>query len=299
MSRWQASGIHLGISAIVAAIVLGVLYLVWYPSSYFTAMGGEKLVYLLAGVDVALGPLITLIIFRTGKKGLVFDLAVIACLQGAALTYGVAVAAGARPVYTVFVVDRFEVVSANDLDPDEMAKIDRAEFKSLSWTGPRVVGVSRPADPDEQFRIIMSSSQGKDLQHFPQHFVPYADVSAEAGRRAQPLETLRRFNKERTGEIDAFVRQNGVREQDVGFLPLRAKRGERAAVVKRNGDIVGTLNLSPWGSLDCRPCSRDRNENGRPESAPALIDHGLTAGSPPARPRNSIRSRRWSWRWGS
>jgi hypothetical protein len=248
MSRWQASGIHLGISAVIAAVVLGVLYLVWYPSSYFTAMGGEQLVYLVVGVDVVLGPLITLIIFKSGKKGLKFDLAVIGFLQAAALTYGVMVAAEARPVYTVFVVDRFEVVSANALEPEEMAKVQRQEFKSLSWTGPRVVGVVKPTDPGEQFRVIISGSQGKDLQHFPQYFVPYADVAAEAGRRAQPLETLRRFNAQRAGEVDAFVRQNGLNEADVGFLALRAKLGEGAMIVKRNGDIVGTLNLSPWGN---------------------------------------------------
>ena len=129
-----------------------------------------------------------------------------------------------------------------------MAKVERPEFKSLSWTGPRVVGVAKPADPDEQFRIIMASGMGRDLQHFPQHFVPYADVAPEAGRRAQPLATLRRFNGERAGDIDEFVRANGLSEADIGFLPLRAKRGERAVIVRRSGVIVGTLNLSPWGS---------------------------------------------------
>ena len=39
MSRWQAAGLHLGLSAAIAAIVLGVLYLLWYPATYFTAMG--------------------------------------------------------------------------------------------------------------------------------------------------------------------------------------------------------------------------------------------------------------------
>lgn len=248
MTRWQAAGIHLGISAVIAAVVLGMLYLAWYPATYFTAMGGQQLAYLLVGVDVVLGPLITLIVFKSGKKSLTFDLTVIGFLQAAALVYGVVVAAGARPVYTVFVVDRFEVVAANDLDEEELAKVERPEFKSLSWTGPRVVGVAKPADPDEQFRIIMASGMGRDLQHFPQHFVPYADVAPEAGRRAQPLATLRRFNGERAGDIDEFVRANGLSEADIGFLPLRAKRGERAVIVRRSGVIVGTLNLSPWGS---------------------------------------------------
>ena len=247
MSRWQASGIHLGISAVIAAVVLAVIYLVWYPQPYFTAMGGEQLVFLLIGVDVVIGPLVTLIIFKSDKKGLVFDLAVIGFMQAAALVYGVTVAAEARPVYSVFVVDRFEVVSANAIDAAELAKVRRNEFKSLPWTGPRVVGVEKPTDNAEHNRIVFAMAEGKDLQHFPQHFVPYADVAAEAGRRAQPLDALRRFNRERAGEIDAFVRRHGLNEADVGFLPLRARRGERSVIVRRNGEILGTLDLSPWG----------------------------------------------------
>lgn len=247
MSRWQASGIHLGISAVIAALVIAVLYLVWYPESYFTAMGGEQLVYLLIGVDVVIGPLITLIIFKSGKKGLTFDLAVIGCMQAAALVYGVTIAAEARPVYAVFVVDRFEVVSANAIDSAELAKVQRQEFKSLPWTGPRVVGVAKPTDNQEHNRIVFAMAEGKDLQHFPQHYVPYSEVAAEVGRRAQPLAALRRLNQERAGEIDAFIRRHGLNEADVGFLALRARRGERSVIVRRNGEIIGTMNLSPWG----------------------------------------------------
>lgn len=247
MSRWRASGIHLCISALVAVLVLGVLYILWYPSSYFTAMGGEQLVYILVGVDVVLGPMITAIIFKSGKKGLKFDLTFIGLMQAAALTYGVSIAAEARPAYTVFVFDRFEVVAANALDPAELAKVQHEEFKSLSWTGPRVVGVIKPIDPKEQMRVLMAVTQGFDLQHFPQYYVPYANVAAEAGRRAQPLATLRRYNPERAGEVDAFLRKNGLTEADTGFLPLRAKRGERAVIVKRSGEMVATLDLSPWG----------------------------------------------------
>jgi len=249
MSRWQAAGIHLGISALIAAIVIGVMYLVWYPSPYFTAMGGSQLVLLVVGVDVVIGPLITLIIYRHGKKGLKFDLAVIALLQSAALIYGVMVTAEARPVYSVFVVDRFETVAANAIEPEELAKVTRPEFKSLPWLGPKVVGVVKPADSEEAARILFSMEKGKDLQHFPQHYVPYADVAAEAGRRAQPIQTLRRFNRDKASNalIDAFLASHGVSENDVGFLPMRARRGELARIVRKNGEILGTLDLSPWG----------------------------------------------------
>lgn len=247
MSRWRAAGIHLGISALIATLVLMVIYLVWYPSPYFTAMGGDQLVLLIIGVDVVIGPLITLVIFKAGKKGLKYDLASIAFFQAAALTYGVMVTAQARPVYSVFVIDRFEVVAANDIDDVELAKVVKSEYKSLPWTGPRVVGVAKPADPEESNRILFSMTEGKDLQHFPQHFVPYAQIRADVARRAQPLSDLRRYNGANTSRIDAFLYSKGLKEDDVAFVPMRAKRGERAVIVMKEGDIVGALDMNPWG----------------------------------------------------
>ena len=246
MTRWQAAGIHLGISAIVATLIMGVLLFVWYPSVYFTAMGGQQLVYLLVGVDVVLGPLITLIIYRHGKKGLKTDLAIIGMLQATALAYGVSIAGQARPVYTAFVVDRFEVAAANDIDQEELEKVKNPEYKVLSWTGPRLVGALKPTDPDEQFRIMSAFALGKDLQHYPQLYVPYTQVAADVAAHAQPLSTLRRLNPDRGAEIDAFLRKNQVAEPDVGFLPIKTRRAAYTVIVNKKGDILGMLETTPW-----------------------------------------------------
>ena len=102
-SRWQAFLIHLGISALIAATVVALVLAVWYPPPYFAGMGGPVLLRLLIGVDVVLGPLITLIVFDPAKPRLKYDLMTIAALQVAALAYGGMVMFEARPVYNVFV----------------------------------------------------------------------------------------------------------------------------------------------------------------------------------------------------
>ena len=94
-------------------------------------MGGETLLRLLIGVDVVLGPLITLIIFDPEKPRLKYDLAVIAVLQFAALAYGSYVMFEARPVYNVFVGDRFETVAANAIDDESLARA-ADEFQSAA-----------------------------------------------------------------------------------------------------------------------------------------------------------------------
>ena len=109
MSRWKAAGIHIGISLIIAAIVGSVIYFVWYPPPYFSVAGGSNLILLIMGVDVVVGPCLTLVVFRAGKRGLAFDLAVIAVLQVIAFCYGLAVITrcatgfrrrGGRPIHS-------------------------------------------------------------------------------------------------------------------------------------------------------------------------------------------------------
>ncbi|HPG95297.1 MAG TPA: hypothetical protein PLR28_12145, partial [Dokdonella sp.] len=107
MSRWKAAAIHLSISITVGLLTLALLFLVWFPQPYFEAAGGEHLIIVLLCVDLVLGPLLTLILFKSGKKGMLFDLWMIGILQSAALVYGLYVIAEARPVFIVAAVDRF------------------------------------------------------------------------------------------------------------------------------------------------------------------------------------------------
>src|SRR5215218_9788376 len=108
-TRWQAAPVHLVISAIIAVLVFATMLLLWYPRPYFTVAGGFTLMLLLIGVDVVIGPLLTLVVFDPRKKSLKFDLAVIVVLQLAALIYGVWIMFSARPVFVAFAGDRFEV----------------------------------------------------------------------------------------------------------------------------------------------------------------------------------------------
>src|SRR4029453_13346794 len=118
------------------------------------AIGGDTLIILLIGVDVVIGPLITLIIFDPKKKNLRFDLAVIALLQLSALVYGCSVMFKARPVFNVFVVDRFEVVAANGVDEESLEKA-QAPFRTLSLTGPKIAAARAPADPKRMSDIVI------------------------------------------------------------------------------------------------------------------------------------------------
>lgn len=247
LNRWTASLIHLGISAAIGVTVVALMLLVWYPRPYFSAMGGDMLILLLIGVDVVIGPLITLIIFDPKKKALRFDLSVIAALQLAALAYGCMVMFVARPVYNVYVTDRFETVAANQVDEASLAKAS-GEFRSLPLTGPKIISAHQPADAQRQADIVVQAMNGgPDLANLPDLYAAYGAARAEAAQRARPLAELIKRQPADAATIRAFLTDAGRTEDSVGFLPMRARNKDMTVVVdKKTGDVVGIVPVYPW-----------------------------------------------------
>ena len=247
MSRWKAAGIHLSISVAIGLVVGALLFGVWYPPPYFHAVGADMLVLLLVGVDVVLGPVLTLVVFKAGKRGLKFDLAIIAILQTLALVYGLSVVLKSRPVFLVAATDRFVLVSAHDFEAPDLAKATRPEFRSLSWTGPRTVGAKSP-DGEAGNDLLFSSLAGKDIERFPQYFVDYAEVSKDLLKHARPLADIR--NKASTDEaerLDDAVRKSGVSPDAVVGVPLQTHRGFLLMLLDASsGRPLRALDVDPW-----------------------------------------------------
>ena len=246
LNRWQAAPIHLAISAVIAAAVFAAMLLLWYPTPYFYAAGGKTLLLLLIGVDVVIGPLLTLVVFDPRKKHLVYDLAVIAMLQVAALVYGAMIMFNARPVYVAFAGDRFELVEANAIDPEEAAKA-KGTFQKLPLTGPQVVGTRLPLEPKERERLGFASMYGLSIGVFPQHYVPYQAVSRDAVTRAKPLARLRAEHSDRAADIDAWIAASGRSETSLRYLPLQARHGDMSVIIDAaSGEVRGVLPIDPW-----------------------------------------------------
>lgn len=224
VTRWQASGLHLLISVAIAAGALALMLLVWYPHPLFKAAGGDDLLFILVGVDVVIGPLITLLIFRTGKRGLKFDLAVIGVLQLSALAYGVGIVYLARPAYIVFVRDRFEVVTAVELRPDALAEGRLPQFRRVPVGGPRWAYGEFPADPQERRRLLEFALSGLDLQHFPRYYRPYREHRDEILARAQSIERTRAAEPRAARVVDAWLAESGTPAANVRYVDLRAPR---------------------------------------------------------------------------
>jgi hypothetical protein len=246
-ARIRAFLIHLSLSAAVALLVFFAIYFVWYPHVLFEGAGGKELFLLIACVDVAVGPLITFVIFVPGKWGLRFDLACISILQIAALAYGVSVMFEARPVYIAFVVDRFAIVRANGFPDGALERAHAKGYDNLSWTGPKFVGVKLPTNPDEKFKVMISGFGGVDAEYYPEYYVPYDEVRSRVEAVGQPLSALRKHNPQRGADIDAAIASTGRKEDDLRFVAMRSGKKDLTVLIdKATGDVVKITSLVPW-----------------------------------------------------
>ncbi len=244
-TRARAAGIHLSISLIVTAAVFAAMISLWYPWPVFLAAGAPELLLLVSVCDVVLGPALTFVAFRPGKKGLKFDLAVIAILQLAALGYGVHTVHVARPVFNVFAVDRFELVSEADIEAEQLSRAAPA-YRVLSQTGPRLVAARPPTDAQARSTLLMASAtQGIDLRHLPQHYVDYAEVRVSGLAKSLPLSRLDEYNE--PARVASVLAPFGRSPESLRYYPLRGVKRDLTVIVDgKSGDILGTVNLAPW-----------------------------------------------------
>ncbi|MFZ3321250.1 MAG: TfpX/TfpZ family type IV pilin accessory protein [Usitatibacter sp.] len=245
--RIRAALIHLSLSATIALAVFLAIYFYWYPGVLFDGAGGKELFVLIVCVDVTVGPLITLVIFKPGKWGLRFDLVCIAIVQLSALIYGISVMFEARPVYIAFVVDRFAIVRANGFPPGALEEGHAKGYDNLSWTGPKFVGVKLPKNPDEQFKVMISGFGGVDAEYYPKYYVPYDEVRTFVKVAGLPLSTLRKRNPQRGADIVAAIAATGRAEDDLRFVPMRSGKNDLTVFIdKATGDVLKITSLVPW-----------------------------------------------------
>jgi hypothetical protein len=223
LSRWHAAGAHLLISICIASGVLLLMLALWYPPPLFEAMGGVGLALILVGVDVVLGPALTLVVFRSGKPGLKLDLALIGAFQIAALVYGCYVISLARPAYIVFVKDQFQVATLATLSPEQLARARYPEFRSPSWGGPVLAFGEFPQDRARQQELMFLGLQGIDLQQFPEYYAPYEQGRPEILRRAWPLARMRKEEPAVARVVDEWLASSGASEQNLRYVPLRGR----------------------------------------------------------------------------
>ena len=250
MSRWKAAAIHLSISLVLAAIVVTLLYTLWFPPPYFRAAGAGTLIPLLMGVDIAIGPLLTLLVISPAKPKRLrrLDISIIASLQAVAFGYGFHVICQARPVFIVGEVDRLVVVAADQLSDADLAKGSRPEYRRRSWGGPRLVGALPPTG-QQAFEVISHAmaSGGKDIDRLPEFYVPYEQVADGLKRHGHPLASLQPKNAKQRRQLVELEQTASTNGQTLYYLPLERGDADYTAILSSGQQQpIAVLTIDPW-----------------------------------------------------
>ncbi|MEE9101495.1 TfpX/TfpZ family type IV pilin accessory protein [Pseudomonas nitroreducens] len=240
MSRYAAFACHFLISCIVGATLLALCWFVWYPAPMLMAIGGQEIFLLVLGVDVTLGPLLTLVVFNTQKKSLRFDLAVIALLQISALAYGVDALLEARPVYVAASGDSFEVIQAPAVSP---INIDKAKV-SLPWWGPEWVGTKAPEGRYDTDAVNDLRQIGAGPGHLPQLHIPYADMREQILANAKSISNLKTQHPDEVPAIEKWLSSHGQTDASVVYQPI--KINATVYVVMLDAKSAEPLGIAPF-----------------------------------------------------
>lgn len=237
--RWALK--HLLISAAVAVISAALVFLLWYPMPYRALLGVGNIFLLVLAVDVACGPLMTLVLASPGKsrREMSLDLSLVALIQVAALAYGMHAVWIARPVVLGFETDRLVVVTAADLDLTELSQAPPG-LRTLPYAGVLQVSMRKPHSNAELFSSVELSLAGISPAMRPSWWQPMAAQHGEMRLRTKPLSELVTRRPEQQLVLEKAARQAGYAVEALVYLPLTSsKTKEWVALLNDSLDMVG------------------------------------------------------------
>lgn len=242
-----AFGIHFIATALLAAAAAALIFLVWYPHPFEFMVRGAELFMLVVGCDLALGPLLSFVVFNRSKTrlALVVDYTVIAIVQIAGMVYGVYAVAESRPVYIAFSVDRYEVVAARDLKEPELEAATDPRYRGIPLSGPQYVAVAVPEKEREQ--SLMDELAGNPPFARPKWYTDLESALPAIRARAITLAELEQKHPDTSPLIAAALADVTVPRDRLRSLPISTRRGFWTAIIdNENGRPVAWLEYDPY-----------------------------------------------------
>ena len=171
---FKAMVVHFGLSLLVAAIIALLVFTLWFPYPYRELAGGRELFFLVMAVDIVCGPLLTFVLFSPTKlrKELFTDISLVVVIQLLALCYGIWNVWLARPLYLVQEADRFNIISATNLETRDLDALP-ADLKPKLFSGPTKVSLRNMSSAEREKLNAQIKSGGKDASELPFFYASY------------------------------------------------------------------------------------------------------------------------------
>jgi hypothetical protein len=242
MSRYKACFYHFLISLSIFVVLAYVILFHWYPDYFFAIDGGWEGMRIIIGVDLILGPMLTLIVFKAGKPGLKFDLAAIGTLQAVCLIAGLAIVYTERPIFFVYYDEHFYSSSSDSYTSIGLIVPDPSDY---SDTVPAKVIALPPEHPLEEadFRIILFQDDIPGWA-YPRIYSKLSEHMDKVIAGGISEEELR--DRDDDGKLEIWLEDNGGSFSDYFFIPIHSRyRDAFIGIRKSDSSFVDIIEIPP------------------------------------------------------
>ena len=230
-SRWTASVTHLLLSILLIGSIALFAFLHWYPAGLHHAAKLDKLMGIMLGVDIVAGPLLTLILYRRGKKGLKIDLATIAVLQLAFLGYGLNTLWQSRPIFLVGSQEAFALIFAPGLPPDIEEQAIKEKWPRFRNSGPWLAAVDLSGRVARDEFLTSAEHGNSGPLAATALYIPYSKLSSSIAAAAHPLgEDITTTGRETRSSIRTLHLMSSQTDQAVVLLDAASGEPLRIAL---------------------------------------------------------------------
>ena len=233
---------HLFISLIIALLAMVLVLCIWSPLPLAKAVGVIPIFLMMIVINVIIAPLLSLIVYKEGKKTLKADLSIIVILQILALGYGLYSIEQGRPAWLVYNVDRFELVRKNEVITDHIEQA-LPQFQDTPWFKPQYVAVKFATDVNQRNDDMFSEVFGGiSIAQKPERYVNINQAKSQLQQRAKSLKELNHYND--VQQVNYILSKH---PQANAFVPLKANAVDMTVLINKDkGEVVKIVDLRPW-----------------------------------------------------
>lgn len=232
---------HLGISIAAALLSATFVFGLLYPPPFRAMLGVGPIFMLVLAVDVACGPLLTLIVAspRKSVRERRLDFGLIGLVQLLALVYGLHSVWAARPAVLAFEVDRLVVVTASEVDRADLPHAPQG-MRHLPAFGVMRAGTRRAANATEMLESVSLGLSGISPAMRPGWWTPWEAQRTAMQARARPLAELIARRPQDAQALHNAARAAGADPASLFYLPLTSRKvKEWVALLDAGMNMVG------------------------------------------------------------
>lgn len=235
---------NLFISQAIIFIFLIFAYFIWFPYSFIILKEFYKTAILLIIVDLVLGPLLVLLVYKENKKHLRFDINILLLIQITAFAFGAYSLYLKHPVYAVFTIDRFTLVNAANANSE---KIRFNTLKSSLFSKTKIAVAKMPVKIEERNALVLGVLNGEvDLDQRAEYYEPY-DLHIKSVIDRNLITDVSIFKNKTKREFKKFINKHGGKISDYVYLPLQTQFKDVIWVLNNKTALpIGIIDIDPW-----------------------------------------------------